>query len=118
MSNEEKRIIQSIKEDYSDKPVSKLDELKKLDSKVYCPAKIFAYTFGTIGSLVLGTGMCFAMKTIGATLSFAMPLGIAVGLVGIIMVTVNWFAYKKILYKRKKKYADEVLALTEELLNK
>ena len=116
MSGNEKETVKRIQEEYMPKGQNKMEELLALNAKVKRPAEIFAYTFGSIGSLVLGTGMCFAMKVIGATLSFAMPMGIAIGVAGIAMVTANWFMYKKILKSRKKKYAEKVLALSNELL--
>lgn len=117
MKNNEKMVAQQIKGYYEEKKESKLDHVIKLNEKAHRPAEIFAYTFGTIGSLVLGTGMCFAMKVIGTTLSFAMPLGICVGLVGIAMVSVNYFIYKKMVKNGKKKYGAEILKLTDEILN-
>jgi hypothetical protein len=92
---------------------TKLDELKALDRKVKVPAEIFAYSFGTASSLVLGTGMCLAMKVIGDM----MILGIGIGLVGIALVTANYFLYKKILKARKQKYAKKILQLSDALLN-
>ena len=111
------KTIQQIRADYVEKEVTKLDELKALDRKVKRPAEIFAYTFGAISSLVLGTGMSLAMKVIGATLSFAMPLGICVGVVGIALVCVNYPIYKHILKSRKQKYSQQILALSDSLLN-
>ena len=118
MSNNEKQMVQRIKEEYSEKQTNKVDELLALNAKVKRPAEIFAYIFGTVGSLILGTGMSLAMKVIGASLSFAMPLGVAVGVVGLAMVGVNYFLYEKILKKRKEKYAPQILVLTDELLDK
>ncbi|MBQ7949053.1 MAG: dihydropteridine reductase [Clostridia bacterium] len=114
--NNENVIARSIREEYTEKKETKIDRLVKMDKKVRTPAEVFAYTFGTVGSLVLGTGMCLAMKTIGAALSFAMPLGIAVGIVGIAMVSANYFLYKNMLKKRKQQYAPEILALSDEIL--
>ena len=116
MSNNEKQLVERIKEEYSEKQPNKVDELLTLNNQVKRPAEIFAYTFGTVGSLILGTGMSLAMKVIGASLSFAMPLGIAVGVVGLAMVGVNYFLYQKILKRRKAKYSKKILALTDELL--
>ena len=113
MTMAENKTVERIRGDYLPAERTKLDELKALDRKVKRPAEIFAYTFGVIGSLVLGTGMCLAMKVIGNM----MPLGIGVGLVGIALVTVNYFLYKKILKSRKQKYANEILKLTDDLLN-
>lgn len=111
------KTIQRIRADYVEKKVTKLDELKALDRKVKRPAEIFAYSFGALSSLVLGTGMSLAMKVIGTTLSFAMPLGICVGVVGIALVSINYPIYKRILKNRKQKYSGQILALSDSLLN-
>ena len=97
--------------------LSKAEEIMALDGQVNRPAKIFAYTFGTVGALVLGTGMSLAMQVIGKGFSYAMPLGIGVGILGILAVSVNYFIHKRILSARKKKYAERILALSGELLN-
>ena len=114
MTMTESKTVESIKAQYLPEEKSGLDELKALDRKVKRPAEIFAYTFGIVGSLVLGTGMCLAMKVIGDM----MLLGIGVGLVGIAFVTANYFLYKKILKSRKQKYAKEIVELSDTLLNK
>lgn len=93
---------------------NKLEQLKELDGAVRRPAEIFAYTFGVLGALVLGVGLCLAMEVIGSL----MPLGIVVGVVGIAMVSANYFFYRKILNARKKKYAGKIIALSDELLAK
>ncbi len=118
MNNYESVKIQNIRAQYAEKTMTKFDELKELDKRVKAPAEIFAYAFGTAGALTLGTGMCLAMKMIGASLAFAMPLGIAVGCLGILMVSVNYSCYQKILNSRKRKYANEIFKLSDELLNK
>ena len=115
MEKEQREYVESVVKSYQEKEFTKLDELKRLDSKVKLPAEIFAYVFGSIGALVLGLGMCIAMGVILAELFI---LGIVIGLVGIVMVTVNYFIYQKILKSRKEKYAEEVLSLSKELLNK
>ena len=116
MANNDRIIIEKIKNNYEAKTVeqTKLDELKNLDKKVKNPARIFGYVYGTIGCLVLGTGMCLAMKVIGNL----MPLGIVIGLIGILMVSTTYPIYQKILAKRKSKYADQILTKSNELLNK
>lgn len=114
MSNIE--YLQKIRSNYTEEPTTKLDELKELNQKVNRPANVFAYTFGTISSLVLGTGMSFALGAIGATLSFSMPLGIGVGVVGLIGTLLTYPIYKKILKSRKNKHREKILELTNELL--
>ena len=114
MNNYETVKVEHIREQYAEKRVTKFDELKALDKKVKRPAEIFAYTFGVVGALVLGTGMCLAMKVIGDM----MALGIVIGVVGIGMVSVTYALYQKILKTRKRKYSADILALSDELLNK
>ena len=114
MNNYETVKVEHIREQYAEKRVTKFDELKALDKKVKRPAEIFAYTFGVVGALVLGTGMCLAMKVIGDM----MALGIVIGVVGIGMVSETYALYQKILKARKRKYSADILALSDELLNK
>lgn len=114
----ETTIIERIRASYEERKTTKLDELKALDKKVKRPAKIFSYVFGTLSSLVLGTGMSLAMKVIGTNLSFALPLGIGVGVLGILLLSVNYPIYKAILNRRKKKYEKQIIQLSDSLLNK
>jgi glycogen synthase len=113
----EMKTVEKIRASYAQKKMTKFDELKELDKKVKLPAEVFAYVFGSVSSLVLGTGMCLAMKVIGTSLTFAMPLGICVGLLGILGVSVNYSIYKNLLTKRKQKYAEKIFVLSDELLN-
>ena len=110
--NDQTTIVNKIKNSYCEKQITKFDELTSLDKKVKRPAKVFAYIFGVIGSLVLGTGMCFAMKVLGDI----MAVGIVVGVVGIIMTAINYPIYKQILKKRKRKYGAKILELSEEII--
>lgn len=111
------KTIEKIRASYTQKESSKVEKLKKLDKKVKRPAIIFAYVFGTLSSLVLGTGMCLAMKVIFASLSFVMPLGIGIGLLGILLVSINYPIYKAILSSRKNKYANQIFELSDSILN-
>ena len=114
--NNENAVAARIRGQYEEREQTKLDKLVEMDKKVKAPAQSFAYAFGTVGALVLGTGMSLAMKVIGAGLAFAMPLGIGVGLVGMFMVGSNYFLYQKMLKKRKAKYGQEIVALSNEIL--
>ena len=112
---ENRTYAQRLINDYSDKPVTKTDSLKALDKKVRKSPKIFSYIFGSIGSLILGTGMCLAMQVIGSAAALKY-IGVGIGLVGILMVSVNYYLYKKMLARRKRKYAGEILRLSGEIL--
>ena len=112
MTEKEIYEIEKIKRGYEEKQTTKLDELKALDSRAKLPALIFAYTFGIIGALVLGFGMCMAM---GVILN-SMAIGIIIGCVGIFLVSVNYPLYKKMLSARIRKYASKINALSDEIL--
>ena len=124
MEKSQKKYLEGILNQYQDKEQTKFEELKNLDQKVKKPANIFAYIYGSIGALVLGMGMCAAMNTLPKVILEAfdkpvlMALGIIVGIVGILMTVSTFFIYKKILVSRRKKYSNEIIALTEEILNK
>lgn len=97
-----------LKEEYMTKPKTGLDEARKLDQKCKLPAYIFAYTFGILGALILGVGMCLAMEVI-ATGPVMVALGVIIGIIGIIMVSINYPIYNKILKARKEKYASSII---------
>ena len=115
--SEREKIVKEIKEGYEPKSKTKYDELIALNRKVELPAYIFAYAFGIVGALILGVGMCLAMQVIGAGVPL-MVLGIVVGIIGIALISVNYPVFLAIMKSRKKKYAERVIALSQELLNK
>ena len=112
--NTDKIYAESIAKEYAPKDSSKIVALRKLDRKAKMPATIFTYTFGIISSLVLGTGMCFAMQVIGGGM-IGMVIGILVGVIGIVGCGVNYPIYKKMLENGKKKYAYEIMELAREI---
>lgn len=115
MTNREKEENYAIRirEEYSPKGESDIDALRKLDKRVKRPAEAFAWTFGVLGTLVLGVGMCLAMEVIGSI----MPLGVVIGVVGIAMVCANPFIYKKILAGSIKKHGADVIRLSDKVLS-
>ena len=112
--NTDKIYAESIAKEYAPKDNSKIVVLRKLDAKAKNPANIFAYTFGIISALVLGTGMSLAMQVIGSG-AVSMILGIIIGIIGIIGCGVNYPIYKKLLENGKKKYAYEIVELAREI---
>lgn len=113
----DKIYAEAIVNEYSKKETSKVMALKKLDNKVKLFPRIFTYTFGVISSLVLGVGMCLAMRVIGEG-EIMFVLGIIIGLIGIVGVSINYPIYKKILNSRKEKYAFDIIELAKEITDK
>lgn len=113
--NTDKIYAEALVSEYAPKDASKVVALRKLDRKAKSRANIFAYTFGAVMALVLGTGMCLSMKVIGDGSALMTAVGIAVGLIGIVGVGVNYPIYKRLLEKGKKKYAFEIIQLAREI---
>ena len=111
----DKIIAQSIAEEYAPKNQSSLYSLTKLDKKVKRPAKIFAYSFGSLTALIFGFGMCLSMHVIGGESTAITFLGIIIGLIGFALMGVNYLLYTKILDKRKKEYAFEIMELAKKV---
>ena len=117
--NDQQFMAQKIRTQYMEKTPSELDALRELDSKVKRPANVFAYTFGSISAIIMGAGMSLVMTDIGATIGIADALipGIVIGVVGLAMALLTYPIYKGILNARKKKYGDEILALSDKIMN-
>lgn len=121
--NDQEFLVQKIRTQYTEKEHTALDALRTLDKKVKRPANVFAYTFGTIGALVMGSGMSLTMDVIepgaylGITIGENMMLpGILIGLVGIAMVSLCYPIYRKLLAVRRKKYAGQIIELSDRVM--
>lgn len=117
---DEEFLVQKIRTQYTEKEYTRLDELKTLDTKVKRPANIFAYTFGSIGAIIMGSGMSLVMTDIGTVIGMenTMTPGIIIGIAGMLMAIINYPIYKRMLSSRRKKYADEILKLSDEIISK
>ncbi len=117
-NNDQQFLVQKIRTQYTERQHTELDELKALDAKVKRPAGIFAYTYGSVSSIIMGAGMSLVMTDIGNVvgLASAMVPGIAIGVVGMGMALSTYPIYKSILNARKKKYAPEILKLSEKIM--
>ena len=113
--NTNKIYAEQIANEYAPKEESKVKALKKLDAKAKLPAIIFTYVFGIVSALLLGTGMCFCMGVLGNNSIVFMILGIAIGSIGIIGASINYYLYSKFLNKQKRKYASDILNLAKQI---
>lgn len=111
-------LVQKIRTQYTEKEHTQLDALKALDKKVKRPADVFAYIFGSISALIMGSGMSLVMTDIGTTVGISDPmfLGIVIGIAGMFMAIINYPVYKGILGTRRKKYADNIIALSDKIM--
>ena len=117
--NDQQFMAQKIRTQYMEKQSTELDALRTLDRKVKRPANVFAYIFGSISAIIMGAGMSLVMTDIGAALGLSgvMIPGIAIGVVGLGMALLNYPMYRKILDARKRKYAEQILKLSDKIVN-
>ena len=83
-NNDSRFLVQKIRTQYTEKQHTELEELKELDAKVKKPANVFAYTYGSLGAIVMGAGMSLVMTEIGEIIGLVSTMvpGIAIGVVG------------------------------------
>ncbi len=112
-TEEERKEISSIRRQYEGgtQEESKLSRLRRLDARVKNTANGVSLSAGIVFCLVFGTGMSAILVweslLVGVLLS-------AVGTAGMIAA---YPAYKWLYRRGKKKYGEEILRLSEELLN-
>lgn len=116
--NNQEYLVQKIRTQYTEKEHTQLDALRELDTKVKRPANVFAYVFGIISAIIMGCGMSLVMTDIGATIGMAdaMVPGIIISVVGMLLAIINYPMYKGILNSRKKKYADQIMKLSDKIM--
>ena len=116
--NDQDFLVQKIRTQYTEKEHTGLDELKELDTKVKRPANVFAYVFGSISAIIMGSGMSLVMTDIAEMVGIENPMlyGIVIGVVGMFMAIINYPIYNGILGSRRKKYADKIIALSDKIM--
>ena len=110
-------VVEKIRSQYTEAEFTDLDALKTLDAKVKRSANVFGYVYGSIGAVIMGAGMSLVMTDIGKMIGLASTLtpGIAVGVVGLVMTCTTYPIYNKILNSRKKKYAGQIMELSDRI---
>ena len=119
-SAKEQEEIKRIRKKYA-APVEeedKMAQLRRLDASVYSKATTASLVVGIIGALIMGIGMSLVMTEIGAALGtmLSMIIGICVGIIGIVLVSLAYPVYNRTLKKEREKIAPEILRLTDELM--
>jgi len=98
----------------------KMAKLRRLDASVTQTAQTIALIFGVVGALILGFGMSLCMtelsEMLGVYESFAMVIGIVVGVFGGVMAGMAYPVYNLVIRARKKRVAPEIIRLTDELM--
>ena len=116
-SAEQQKEVEAIRKKYLPQEADKMEQLRRLHAIPTQKAQAASLVLGIIGALILGTGMSLCMTDMGTALGrLAMVIGIAVGLMGMVLVALAYPVYKRVLKKQREKIAPEILRLSEELL--
>lgn len=113
--------IKRIREKYAPpaQTEDKMETLRRLDAKVTSKATRAALTVGILGALLMGTGMSLIMTELGSLLGsffLAIAVGLALGILGILLACLAYPIYNRTLQKGREKAAPEILRLTDDLL--
>ena len=112
-TEEERKEIDSIRRQYApqEKTETKLERLRRLDSLVKNTAIIWSLVLGVLGCLIFGLGLTMILEW------DILLWGIILMAIGSVPMAVAYPIYRLVLNKGKAKYGDEILRLSEELLN-
>ena len=98
----------------------KLARLRRLDADATGKATAVSLILGIVGALVMGSGMSLVMTEIWRLLhlpaGMSMVLGVVIGIIGIVLVSLAYPVYNRIIKKERKKIAPEIIRLSDELL--
>lgn len=112
-SAKQQEEVERIRSKYLPKEESKMEQLIRLDKQAEKPGTMAAIVVGVIGSLIMGTGMCFTMVWNTGIGMFV--VGIIIGLLGMAVAGIAYPLYKKVTEKERAKVADQIIALSEQL---
>lgn len=116
-SAQQQEEIQAIRKKYAPQEEDKMQQLRALDAGATNKAVMASLIIGVLGALIMGIGMSLVMTDFGALLGeLALPVGIAVGVVGIVLLALAYPLYNRTLRKEREKIAPEILRLSEELM--
>lgn len=107
----ERREIESIKSQYTEKQDDKLTRLRKLDGKARLIPVTVSCVMGVVGVLIFGLGLTMVLEW------DIFVWGCLVMLLGCVPMSTAHLAYGRLFKRSKQKYADEIIKLSDSLLN-
>ena len=105
--------VEAIRRRYIPREESKLERLKKLDSRVRGAGMIESLSVGIIGALVFGIGTCFFLDVFAG----AAWLSALFMTTGTLIMIPAYPIYRRIARKTKATLTPEILRLSEEIMN-
>ena len=112
-SAQEHREVEAIRKKYMPEEMDKMARLRHLDRQVQNAGVVASLCLGIVGVLLFGVAMCFGLGVFEMGI-LAIPFGLA----GIALMAPAYPVYKHLHKKKKEELSPEILALSEELLEK
>jgi uncharacterized membrane protein YeaQ/YmgE (transglycosylase-associated protein family) len=113
-SAEKNKEAAEIRERYLEKKEeSPIERLRALDSKARKAGILESLILGIIGCLIFGVAMCFGLGVFGIAEWAAIPIGI----IGALLMLPAYPVYRRVNKKAKDGVRDEILNLSEKILN-
>jgi len=112
-TEEERKEIHSIRSQYAPKEQreSKIDRIRRLDALVKSSATAWSLVLGVVGILIFGLGLTMVLEW------SKIFWGIVLMIIGCAPMLMAFPVYKTLLNKNKQRYGEEILRLSDELLN-
>ncbi len=112
-TDEERKEIDRIRKQYlpQEQAESKIERLRRLDSRVRISPTVVSLALGVVGCLAFGLGLTMILEWT------MIVWGVVVALVGSLPMGLAYPVYALLLERNKKKYGEEILRLSKELLN-
>ena len=111
-SSVQNREVERIRKKYLPKEESKIEILRKLDSRVQSAGVIPSLCLGVVGCLIFDIGMCFGLDVFAG----ADWLSVLFGALGIVIMLPAYLLYKRISGKTRAELAPEILRLSDEIM--
>lgn len=112
-TEKERSEIESIRRQYKtpeEKGEGKLERLRSLHSRITRSATAASLATGIVGLLIFGLGMSLVLEF------GQIAIGIVVSAVGVVPIALAYPIYSRIINNGKKKYGEEIIRLSDELL--
>lgn len=110
--------LQDIKQKYTEGPQhpkeDDMERLRKLDRRPARKASVISINLGIAGCLIMGFGMCCTMVWAGDMFI----AGIIIGVAGMIILSLAYPVFKRVLKNERNKIAPQVLDLVAKLSDK
>ncbi len=112
VNEQDQKKAENIRRQYVSHEENKMEQLQKIDREAKQPGRVAGTILGLAGALVMGTGMSLIM------VSDNLKKGLALSIPGMVMALSAYPTYSLVTDSRKKKYAPDIMSMSDELINK